>query len=605
VKGSEIIKKVVKTLPLSPGVYRMINKEGEVLYVGKAKALKKRVVSYTRMDQLTRRHKRMVSETVRMEIVTTHTETEALLLESNLIKELQPRYNILLKDDKSFPYIFLSKDHDYPMMGRYRGPQEPRKQYFGPFASSYAVDETLILLQKVFMIRICNDAEFERRDRPCLQYHIKRCAAPCVQYVSPEEYAQNVKQAVAFLNGKNDEVQKYLAEKMEAASHALKFEEAARYRDRLRVLVHIQSKQRINLAGVHHADILAIERLGDFICVQVFFFRQSRNYGTDSFFLAHGKDNSLEENLYAFIMQFYMERAPAPMVLLSHIPNDLKSIEEALNQRHDTQTKWEVPKLGVKASLVEHALTNAKQSLARKIAEEEGFKDYFQALKETFSLSTLPKRVEIYDNSHLQGTNPYGVMVVANEKGLSKQHYRKFAIKNPQSFQDDFAMMREVMERRFKRCNQEGWDMPDLLLIDGGLGQLNAVLEALHALNIHIPAVGIAKGKERHAGRERFFMPHTEPFRLPEHDPILHFIQRLRDEAHRFAIGTHRAKREKLLSKSLLDQIPGIGGKRKKLLLHHFGSAQAVSRAGLQDLMVVEGISKKIAKMIYDFFHEQ
>ena len=604
-KGAKTIGDVVKNLTLSPGVYRMLNKDGDVLYVGKAKHLKKRVVSYTRIEQLPNRLKRMVSETTSMEIVTTHTETEALLLESNLIKKLQPRYNILLKDDKSFPYIKISKDHKFPLIARHRGPKEKGNYYFGPFASSHAVDETIILLQKVFMLRTCSDSEFNNRERPCLKYHIKRCSAPCVKYVSDDEYSQNLLQAISFLKGRNEDVQKYLKERMENASKNLQFEDAAKYRDRIRLLIHIQSKQIINLIGIGDTDVMSIETLGGITCVQIFFFRNGRNHGTESFFLSHTSGYSIEEIFNRFIMQFFIDRAPSNTVLLSIEPNNISEIKSALKEKHGVKTNWEVPQAGVKKEIIDHATINAKQAISRKISQEDSFYKYFKIMKDLFNLSKVPSRVEIYDNSHMQGSYPYGVMVVAKDSGFCKKSYRKFSIKNENACQDDFEMMREVIKRRFKRKNDDGWEVPDLLLIDGGIGQLNAVIESMKELDIKIPAVGIAKGKDRNAGRERFFMEGRDPFKIKEHDPVLHFIQRLRDESHRFAIGTHRAKREKSLTKSVLDQIPGIGGKRKRNLLNHFGSSSGVSKAGIKDLIRVDGINNSVAKTIYNFFHEK
>ncbi|MBI1954353.1 MAG: excinuclease ABC subunit UvrC [Proteobacteria bacterium] len=597
---NNIIKEALKTLASSPGVYRMLNQKGEVLYVGKAKNLKKRVHSYTQIAKLPTRLKRMVSETHQLEVVITRSETEALLLESNLIKKFQPPYNILLKDDKSFPYILLTNDHMFPRLMKHRGPQNQKGQYFGPFASSQAVDETIILLQKIFQLRSCSDSYFAARTRPCLQYHIKRCSAPCRQKISSFDYNQNVKQAVDFLNGKNDQVQQYLAHKMQQASEQLAYEEAGQYRDRLKLLTHIQTRQRINVAGLQNCDVIAIDRLGSQTCVQLFFFRHSRNFGTESFFLSHAQESSLEESLAAFIKQFYQERSPAPLILLSHPLKDLKVIQKALNDFHHTSTKWEIPKLGIKKDVIDHALMNAKKSLERKLSHEK----LLEKLATLFDLEESPKRIEVYDNSHLYGSHPYGVMIVATKEGFDKKSYRKFSIKAHITPGDDYGMMREVIKRRFK--HEESWELPNLMLIDGGQGQLQAVERVMKEMSIFGPkVVAIAKGPQRKDGQEKFFIQGKESFSLESHSAELHFLQRLRDEAHRFALGTHRSKREKNLSKSVLDDIPGVGLKRKKLLLRHFGSAQAVSRAVLQDLLIVPGINKSIAKKIYQYFHER
>ncbi len=602
-KGAEIIRSVVMTLPSSPGVYRMINQKGEVLYVGKANSLKKRVHSYIQTYKLPNRLQRMVAETKKLEIITTHTETEALLLESNLIKKLQPYYNILLKDDKSFPYILLTKDHTFSRIYKHRGSQDIQGDYFGPFASTSAVDETILTLQRVFQIRNCQDSYFSNRTRPCLQYHIKRCTAPCVGLISKDEYAENVQQAKNFLLGKTDWVQRHLAEKMNEASEQLNFEKAASYRDRIRLLTQIQSHQRINISGLENGDVIALVQIEGKACVQIFFFRHSRNLGTESFMMSHSKEQSNEAIMAAFINQFYQNRSPAPIVLLSHAPEELKLITEALKFQHGQSTKWEIPKLGLKRELIEHALSNAKGNLERQHAENASIKKNFQQLTEIFDLPKIPDRIEIYDNSHIQGTDAYGVMVVANQEGFDKKSYRKFVIKNLQDKADDYAMMREVMKRRFS--HQDEWVLPELLLIDGGQGQLSSVLEIMREMNLDIPVVGIAKGPDRNAGKETFYISAKEPFSLPENSSILHFLQRLRDEAHRFAIGTHRAKRLKKLSKSLLDEISGIGSARKKRLLQHFGSAQHVAKAGLADLQLVEGISKAIALKIYQHFHDR
>jgi excinuclease ABC subunit C len=599
-RGVEIIKEVVKTLPSKPGVYRMINARGQAVYVGKAKDLKKRVIAYTVPSKLPHRLQRMISETCSLEIVTTHTETEALLLESNLIKKLQPRYNVLLRDDKSFPYILITQDHPYPRLAKHRGPPQLKGQYFGPFASIAAVEETLILLQKVFQIRNCSDSFFANRSRPCLQYHIKRCSAPCVAKILPEDYGRFVKEATAFLKGKTTSIQTYLAAKMEEASQNLAYEEAAQYRDRLRLLARIQTYQRINVAGIQDADILAIACRGGRTCIQVFFFRQGRNLGTASFFLSQIEDMALEDQLGAFIPQFYEDRAPASLVLLSHEPTEFLLIQQALGEHYGSRTTWEIPKRSPKQDLVTHALTNAEEALIRKSAQS--FEALLDQLISLFHLSGRPERIEIYDNSHLQGTHPYGAMVVATPQGFDKKSYRKFAIREGVKG-DDYAMMREVLRRRF--AHAQDWALPDLILIDGGLGHLTTALEVIQGIDVdEMTVVGIAKGVDRNAGREKFFQQGYDVFTLPENDPRLHFLQRLRDEAHRFAIGTHRAKRARALIRSALDEIGGIGPRRKKALLNHFGSAQGVAGASLQDLQLIPTINKSIAKKIYAYFHE-
>jgi len=660
--GAKVIAKVVKTLPTGPGVYRMISAADQVLYVGKAKSLKKRVPAYTKTGALPNRLQRMVAETVRMEIVTTHTETEALLLESNLIKKLQPRYNILLKDDKSFPYILLTGDHDFPRVVKHRGSKNIKGDYYGPFASVMAVDEAVLTLQRVFQIRNCNDTYFANRARPCLQYDIKRCTGPCVDKISKHEYAESVKQAKNFLLGKSDQVQTYLSERMVKASEAMEYEKAASYRDRLRLLTHIQSRQRINISGLENADVIGLAQLGGQACVQIFFFRHGRNYGTESFFLTHLNNEPEEEIMAAFVNQFYRDRPPAPLVLLSHEPADFPLIKAALAEHHQEdsngdkkkpeKTDWQLPlsfkRKDMKTEVVKHAVANAKGNIERKQTEAASMHKILKEMQVVFGLSKMPERIEVYDNSHIQGSNPYGIMVVANTEGFDKKSYRKFAIKQVEDTRDDYAMMREVIGRRLSRYGQDDWNAPDIMLIDGGAGQLSAVFDAMAEVDPNfchqIPVVAIAKGPERNAGRERFFMRdkvhsgnelreattnqpshilsdslannlpnnlggnfgnddgHME-FSLPQNSPLLYFLQRLRDEAHRFAIGTHRSKRSKALGKSKLDEVPGIGPSRKKLLLHHFGSAQGVARAALADLEAVKGVSRAVALKIYQHFH--
>lgn len=605
--GASVIKDIVKTLPDKPGVYRMYNSHNEVLYVGKAKSLKKRVISYIKTDQLPIRLQRMVAETGRMEIVTTHSEIEALLLENNLIKKLQPRYNILLKDDKSFPYILITKDHTYPRMTKHRGPQQIKGHYFGPFASNAAVDESLVLLQKIFLVRNCTDSYFAARTRPCLQYHIKRCSAPCVKRISPADYKESINQAIEFIAGKSAKVQEYLARKMHQASTDLKYEIAAVYRDRIALITRLIAHQRINVAGINEADIIAIAEKSGQTCIQIFFFRHGRNFGTESFFLTHTQGASLGEKLSAFLTQFYADREPPARIILSHKPDEFDLIKSSCRQHFNKLTHWEIPRLGKKKELVNHALSNADDAITRKLNESASMGKLFDEIAATFGLSNRPSRIEAYDNSHIQGTNPYGVMVVADENGFNRKAYRKFSIKSTQPTHggDDYGMMREVLSRRFARAGQEGWQLPDLILIDGGSGQLNAVLQVIEEMDVQgVTVVGIAKGEQRNAGRERFFMAGKAPFSMEHNSIVLHFLQRLRDEAHRFAIGSHRSGRQKSMVKSKLDTIPGIGPKRKKALLQHFGSVQNIAAASIQDLLNVDGISKATAQIIYNYFHD-
>jgi excinuclease ABC subunit C len=584
----------------------MVNTQGEVLYVGKAKNLKNRVTAYTLPEKLPHRLKRMIAETHSMEIVTTQSEVEALLLESNLIKKFQPPYNILLKDDKSFPYILITQDHAYPRALKHRGPQKIVGRYFGPFASSQAVDECLILLQKVFLLRNCTDSYFASRTRPCLQYHIKRCSAPCVQKISQEDYRESVDQAIDFINGKSNKIQQFLAHRMQAASDQLDYEQAAVYRDRIALLTRLIARQRINVGTLEEADIIAVAEQDNQTCIQVFFFRQGQNLGTQSFFLSHTEESSLPEKLSAFINQFYANREPPKLVLLNEEPQEFHLIKQSLKENYHKAIQWEIPKLGRKRDIIDHALKNAHDAIGRKQRENASIQRNLEEITDIFELAERPSRIEVYDNSHLQGSNPYGVMIVADETGFNKKFYRKFAIKSkfPEFGGDDYEMMREVMRRRFARAGQEEWTLPDLMLIDGGLGQLNAVLQVMQDLDIQGPlVVAIAKGEQRNAGRETFFMEARDPFTLPHDSSALYFLQRLRDEAHRFAIGSHRHGRQRSLFKSKLDEIPGIGPRRKKALLQHFGSVQGISSAGIQDLLRVEGINKKVAEDIFAYFH--
>jgi excinuclease ABC subunit C len=626
-RGVSVIEAQVRTLGGGPGVYRMLDEAGEVLYVGKAHNLKKRVGSYAYPAKLSHRIFRMVSETVAMEVVTTHTEVEALLLESNLIKRLRPRFNVLLRDDKSFPFILVTGDHDWPQLVKHRGAQNRKGDYFGPFASAGAVNRTITALQRAFLIRNCSDSVFSSRTRPCLQYQIKRCAAPCVGYVDPQGYGELVGQARDFLGGKSRAVQQMLADRMQAASEATDFESAAVYRDRIRAMTAVQAQQDINVDGVDDADVIALHADAGQSCIQVFFFRGGSNYGNRAYFPSHDRGHDDADVLAAFIGQFYDDKTPPRAVLVSHALPEHDLIAEALSVRAERKVELLRPQRGGKRKLVDHALSNAREALARRMAESASQRRLLDGVAAAFGLDAAPARIEIYDNSHIQGTNAIGAMVVAGPDGLMKSAYRKFNIRDvlpageapapglgepDRTFVaagDDYAMMRQVLGRRFARALKEDPDglkgsWPDLVLIDGGQGQLTAAAEAFAELGIDdVSLVAIAKGPDRDAGRERFFMPGRKPFSLPEHDPVLYYLQRLRDEAHRFAIETHRAKRTKDIARSPLDGIPGIGARRKKALLHHFGSARSVSRAGLGDLENVDGISKTVARKIYDYFH--
>ena len=661
-RAAEAIAAALKTMPETPGVYRMLDAKGDVLYVGKAKDLKKRVTSYTQPQRLSYRIQRMVAETTALEVVTTHTEVEALLLESNLIKRHAPRYNVLLRDDKSFPYILITGDHAWPQITKYRGARSRPGDYFGPFASAGAVNQTLAALERAFLLRSCADTVFASRSRPCLLYQIKRCSGPCVGKIGHVGYAELVKEARAFLSGRSQDIQRRLASLMQEAARALDFESAALYRDRIKALTQIQAKQDINVAGVDQADVIAAHQAGGETCVQVFFFRAGRNYGNRAYFPRHEKSLGVEEVLGAFIGQFYENKPPPSLVLLSHSVPEQALIAEALALRAGRRVELVSPKRGSKRNMVEHALANAETALARRLSESSTQRRLLEALAATLGLDGPPQRIEVYDNSHIMGTNAVGAMIVAGPEGFMKGAYRKFNIKTagkpgerppaaaapgageapsaeevPNAVSeeegplplasaiellsasegprimagDDYGMMREVLTRRFARAlkedpERERGQWPELILIDGGLGQLNTALGVLADLGIaEVAVAAIAKGPERNAGRERIFLPGRAPLSLEPRDPVLYFLQRLRDEAHRFAIGTHRAKRAKSALQSRLDEVPGIGARRKRALLHHFGSAQSVARAGLADLEAVSGISKAVAKKVYDHFHPE
>ena len=613
--GMAVIRRHLKTLPGSPGVYRMTNARNDVLYVGKAHNLKKRVTTYANPAKLPIRLQRMVAETTAMEFVTTHTEVEALLLESNLIKTLKPRYNVLFRDDKSFPHIFIAEEHDFPRVTKHRGAQTKRGRYFGPFASAGAVNRTLAALQRAFLLRNCSDAVFANRTRPCLQYQIKRCSAPCVGRITKTDYASLAAQAYSFLEGRSREVQAALAKQMDAASTALAFENAASLRDRINALTQVQARQDINVAGIKDADIIAIFQQGGHSCVQAFIFRGGCNFGNHAYFPSHDRNIAAPDVLSAFLGQFYENKAPPPLVLLSHEPTERDLISEALSLRAERNVSITVPKRGNKRKPVEHALTNAREALARRLSESASQRKLLEGLAMALGLDATPERIEVYDNSHIQGTDAVGTMIVAGADGLTKSAYRKFTIRtvggDGQALAgDDYAMMREVLTRRFKRALKEDPDRsegiwPDLVILDGGKGQLSIATQVLTDLGIDgVTLLAIAKGPDRNAGREHLYMEGRPGFTLDRRDPVLYFLQRLRDEAHRFAIGTHRARRTKGLTHSPLDEVPGIGAVRKRALLQHFGSGRTVARAGLADLEAVDGVSTAVAKKIYNFFHE-
>ncbi len=616
--GAEVIKAFARTLPAAPGVYRMIDADNEVIYVGKARSLKARVTNYTRPEALPVRIQRMVAATANMEFVRTETESEALLLEANLIKRLKPRYNVLLRDDKSFPYILIATEHEAPELIKHRGTRRRQGHYFGPFASVTAVNRTIASLQKAFLLRNCSDSFYAGRTRPCLQHQIKRCAAPCTGEISIADYARLVEEAKAFLSGRSQGVRDHMQADMNSAAAALDFERAALLRDRLGALALIQSQGDATAKAVEEADVFAIHHEGGQFCVQVFFFRAYQNWGNHAFRPRADPTLTDAEVLEAFVAQFYESRTPPRLVLLSHELAESELLEEALSTRAERRVHLEVPRRGEKRDLVNHALNNAREALGRQLAEGATHRSLLQGVAELFTLADVPRRIEIYDNSHISGTNAVGAMVVAGEQGFSKKHYRTYNIKSTDITPgDDFAMMREVLTRRFTRLTNGNDDdaeddstgmpdWPDLVFIDGGAGQMSAVRSVIAEFNLTktVTFIGIAKGEERDAGREKFFMEGREAFMLPHRDPVLYYVQRLRDEAHRFAIGTHRAKRKKEAIANPLDEIDGIGPTRKRALLSHFGSAKATSRASLQDLVAVPGISGQMAQLIYDHFNK-
>jgi excinuclease ABC subunit C len=607
--GHEVIQDYLRTLDGSPGVYRMLNAGSEVLYVGKARNLKARVSTYARPSGHSGRIARMIHETASMMFLTTRTELEALLLEQNLIKQLKPRYNVLLRDDKSFPNILISAEHPFPQIKKHRGKKSEKGAYFGPFASAGAVNRTLNQLQKVFLLRNCSDTMFDSRTRPCLQYQIKRCSAPCVARISEAGYRKLVDDAKRFLEGKTTSVQADLARDMAAASDAMEFERAAALRDRIRALTQVQQSQGINPQGVSEADVVALHLEHGQACVQVFFIRANQSWGNRDFYPKTGAGAESPEIMEAFLTQFYDDKDPPRLILLSHPVDNPDLVTEALSARAGRKVELAIPQRGEKAELVENAVRNARESLARRMAESTTQNRLLQGLAEAFDLDAPPQRIEVYDNSHIQGTNAVGGMIVAGPEGFLKSQYRKFNIRTTAGANsDDFGMMKEVLTRRFERLLKEDPDRktdmwPDLLLIDGGQGQVSAVAEIMSELGVEdIAMIGVAKGIDRDAGKEEFHRPGERPFALQRNDPVLYFIQRLRDEAHRWAIGAHRAKRAKAVSLTPLDDIPGIGATRKRALLQHFGSAKAVARAGVEDLQAVDGISHAMAKTIADYF---
>ncbi len=652
--GRAAILRHAKLAPSQPGVYRMIDARGDVLYVGKAKNVRNRIRAYARPAGLDTRIERMIAATRALEFVVTRTETEALLLEANLIKRLRPRFNVLLRDDKSFPYIVITSDHWAPQILKHRGARTRPGHYYGPFASVWAVNRTINALQRAFLLRSCSDPFFESRTRPCLLHQIKRCSAPCTNEISFSDYAVLVREANAFLSGRSKAVKDELAAEMEKASLALDFERAAVYRDRLAALSAIQAHQGVNPRGVEEADVFALHQQGGFACVEVFFFRTGQNWGNRAYFPKADRSISPGEILAAFLAQFYDDKPCPRLILISHDIEDRALLAEALSTKSGHRIEVVVPQRGEKRDLIEHALANAREALGRKLAETSSQERLLRQLAETFGLPRVPRRIEVFDNSHIQGSNAVGAMIVAGPEGFRKKEYRKFNIRSADLTPgDDFAMMREVLTRRFKRLLAEAplpslvagevgpaqpdrearrpsksapagtplpqgetelqaefqaddaespW--PDLVLVDGGQGQLNAALQVLAPLGVDVPLVAIAKGPDRDAGRETFFIPGRDSFKLPPRDPVLYFVERLRDEAHRFAVGSHRARRKRDLREAGLQEIAGIGPSRKRALLHHFGTLKAIERASVTDLMQVDGISAETARRIYEFFHE-
>ncbi|KQP32397.1 excinuclease ABC subunit UvrC [Methylobacterium sp. Leaf100] len=632
--GTEIIRRFWTTLPSGPGVYRMFDAKGDVLYVGKAKNLKARVGSYARGQAHSNRIARMISQTAAMEFVTTATETEALLLEANLIKQLKPRFNVLMRDDKSFPYILVTADSEAPQIVKHRGARRRKGSYYGPFANVWAVNRTVNALQRAFLLRTCTDSYYENRTRPCLLYQIKRCAGPCTGEIALPEYQALADNAKAFLAGKSNAVKDRMREEMQAASEVMEFERAARFRDRISALSAIQGTQGVNTQGVEEADVFALDEQAGQFCIEVFFFRNFQNWGNRAYFPKADRSMTADEVLASFMGQFYDDKPAPRLVLVSHVIEDAELLAAALSSRTDYRVDIHLPQRGERKNLVEYAQRNAKEALGRRLADTASQGKLLVALGQSFGLAAAPRRIEVYDNSHIMGTNAVGGMIVAGPTGFAKTHYRTFNIKSEELTPgDDYGMMREVLQRRFKRLVKENprtpdqaeaadgepaavaapeadtetmpaW--PDLVLIDGGKGQLDAARTALEEMGVtDVALVGIAKGRDRDAGRETFFVPGRPPFKLPPRDPTLYFVQRLRDEAHRFAIGTHRAKRKREMMVNPLDEIAGIGPTRKRALLHHFGTVKAIQRAAFEDLAKTPGVNAATARAVYDFFHAQ
>ena len=609
--GTAAIRNVLKTLPLKPGVYRMHDARGDVLYVGKARALKNRVANYVQIDRMPNRLRRMVALTRSMTIVTTNSEAEALLLEAQLIKRYRPAYNVLLRDDKSFPFILLRADHKFPRIQKHRGARRHKGQYYGPFASAGSVNQTLNALEKLFLLRSCSDSFFNNRNRPCLLYQIKRCSAPCVGRIDDASYEGLVADAKSFLDGKSSVVQAKLAKEMELAAEALDFERAAMVRDRLKALTFIQGSQAINAQGVGDADIFALAHRNGVMGIQAFFIRGGQNWGHRSFFPAHVSEMGEDEVFTSFLAQFYEDEPPAKCIFLDRELTEAELLAQALSERAERKIEISVPQRGDRVRLVKQATRNAEEALDRKLAESTTQGKLLQEVADLFELAEPPRRIEVYDNSHIQGTNALGAMIVAGPEGFIKGQYRKFNIKNPDTAPgDDFAMMREVMARRFGRLmaddaehgRDENW--PDLVLIDGGKGQMSSVMQIVRELGVEdVAFIGVSKGPDRNAGRETFHFPDGREFTLPVNAPVMFYLQRLRDEAHRFAIGAHRAKRSKAITVSPLDEVPGIGPSRKKALLMHFGTARAVRNASLEDLQKAPGVSAAVAQTVYDYYH--
>ena len=605
--GKEVIRKELSLIPKSPGVYRMLNHKGDILYVGKAKNLPNRLKSYVSEKNHIIRTERMLSQTFKIEITTTANESEALLLEANLIKKFKPKFNILLKDDKSFPFIFIGNKDQWPQVTKHRGKKDKDGFYFGPFASAGSANWTIKMLQKIFLLRVCDDTTFKNRKRPCILYQIKRCSGPCVSYVDKKDYKNSVDDAIKFVSGKSREIQKNLSKQMEEASEKLDFEKASILRDKIKSLNIIQSSQRINEANLVEADVIAAYKESGKTCIQIFFYRSKQNWGNQSYFPKHDPDQNISEIMSSFIMQFYENKNVPKLIILNLDIKDKKLIEQTLSTKDKKNISITIAKKGAKAKVVSLAEKNAKESLNRKLYETNNNKNLFEGISKKFNLKNNISLVEVYDNSHIQGTSSVGAMVTFGDEGFIKKRYRKFDIKTKNSEQDDYAMLREVLNRRFKRAilKKENYlTFPDLLLIDGGKGQYSTAREVLNELGLYdIPIIAIAKGKLRNSGNETFFY-NGKTFKFEKNDPTLFFLQRLRDEAHRFAINVHRAKRQKGIRRSLLDQINGIGSIRKRALLNHFGSAKAVESASFDEIKSVEGVEEKVAKKIYNFFHE-